>query len=274
MIDISGAKFNSKHAQISLKNDEITIQNGHIQNNIFDANFSAFIDTNSKIANFDTKFNSFIIPNLIDVKNLDDNITLNFANDAIISSDALGYDVNLSQPISINIPKIDNIKPYSKLINDLNITKANIKATTDDFDKFSTRATNLNFNLPIINRKNDSYTDDNFTIKIDDIIDIKSDSGVINATIINDEINIFLNSAKISINSNSAKSNLETNINFIGTDTIISATDTNKTISFEHFSGRKNQNELKFDGEFDGGYISIVDLEVAICSVFYILLIT
>lgn len=259
VIDISGAKFNSKHAQISLKNDKITIQNGHIQNSIFDANFSAFIDANSKIANFDTKFNSFIIPNLINIKNLDDNITLNFTNDAVISSKSLGYDVNLSQPISINIPKIDNIKPYSKLINDLNITKANIKVTTDDFDKFSARATNVNFNLPIINRKNDSYTDDNFTIKIDDIIDIKSDSGVINATIINDEINIFLNSAKISIDTNSAKSNLETNINFIATDTIINATDINKTIFFEHFSGSKNQNELKFDGEFDGGYISIIE---------------
>ncbi|ARR00613.1 AsmA-like C-terminal domain-containing protein [Campylobacter porcelli] len=259
VIDIAGAKFSSKHAKIILKDNKITIQDAHIQNDIFDSNFTALIDASSKVAQFNTKFNSLKIPNLLDIKDLDDNITLEFASDTIISSKALGYSINLNQPIKIDIPSISPLKPYSKLINDLNITKANISIITDDFSNITARASDVNFNLPIINKKDESYTKDNFTIQISDVIDIKSDSGVINATIINDEINLFLNSAKISIDSKAAKSSLDTNINFIANNTAINATDINKSVLFEHFSGSKKKDEFRFDGEFDGGYISLTE---------------
>lgn len=258
-IDISGAKFNTNHAKIILKNDKLTIENSHVKNSIFDANFSAFIDASTQQAWFDTKFNSITIPNLLDIKNLDDNITLDFKDDAIIKSKILGYDINLSQPITINIPSITPLKPYSKLINDLNLTKADIKITTNDFKNITARVNDANFNLPIISKKDGNYTDDNFTIEISDIITIKSHSGIINSTIIDDEINIFLDSAKINIESNSIKGDFDKNIKFIANNSVLNVVDINRTVKFDHFSGSKNKDELKFDGEFDGGYISITE---------------
>ena len=258
-LDIAGANFHSNHAKIILKDDKITIKNSHIKNDIFDANFSAFIDTSDQNAKFDSKFNSIIIPDLIDIKNLDDNITLDFKDDAIIKSKILGYDINLSQPITINIPSITPLKPYSKLINDLNLTKADIKITTNDFKNITARVNDANFNLPIISKKDGNYTDDNFTIEISDIITIKSHSGIINSTIIDDEINIFLDSAKINIESNSIKGDFDKNIKFIANNSVLNVVDINRTVKFDHFSGSKNKDELKFDGEFDGGYISITE---------------
>lgn len=258
-LDIAGANFYSNHAKIILKDDKITIKDGHIKNDIFDANFSAFIDTSDQNAKFDSKFNSIIIPNLIDIKNLDDNITLDFKDDAIIKSKILGYDINLSQPITINIPSIAPLKPYSKLINDLNLTKADIKITTNDFKNITARVNDVNFNLPIISKKDGNYTDDNFTIEISDIITIKSHSGIINSTIIDGQINIFLDSAKINIESNSIKGDFDKNIKFIANNSVLNVVDINRTVKFDHFSGSKNKDELKFDGEFDGGYISITE---------------
>ncbi|WP_086256703.1 YhdP family protein [Campylobacter vicugnae] len=258
-LDIAGANFHSNHAKIILKDDKITIKDSHIKNDIFDANFSAFIDTSDQNAKFDSKFNSIIIPDLIDIKNLDDNITLDFKDDAIIKSKILGYDINLSQPITINIPSITPLKPYSKLINDLNLTKADIKITTNDFKNITARVNDANFNLPIISKKDGNYTDDNFTIEISDIITIKSHSGIINSTIIDGQINIFLDSAKINIESNSIKGDFDKNIKFIANNSVLNVVDINRTVKFDHFSGSKNKDELKFDGEFDGGYISITE---------------
>jgi hypothetical protein len=108
-------------------------------------------------------------------------------------------------------------------------------------------------------KKDGNYTDDNFTIDVSNVINVKSDSGIVEASIINDEVNIFLNSAKITINSNAAKGDFDKNLSFIANDTILNVADINKSVSFNHFSGRKTSDILKFDGEFAGGYISITE---------------
>ncbi len=258
-IDISGAKFNTNHAKIILKNDKLTIENSHVKNSIFDANFSAFIDANTQQAWFDTKFNSIAIPNLLDIKNLDDNITLEFSKAPKINSKTLGYELNITNPITLNIPSIEPLKPYSTLINDLNITKAAINITTNNFIDINARVNDAKFNIPMLAKKDGNYTDDNFTINVSNIINVKSDSGIVEASIINDEVNIFLNSAKITINSNAAKGDFDKNLNFIANDTILNIADVNKSVLFDHFSGNKTSDTIKFDGEFDGGYISITE---------------
>ena len=259
VIDISGAQFNSKYAKVILDNDKIYIKNSHAQNSIFDANFSAFIDASRQNAWFDTKFNSIIIPNLLNIQNLDDNITLDFKGSPQIASKALGFRLNISEPTTLNIPTITPLKPYSALLNDLNITNAAINITTPDFKDISARVSEAKFSIPILGKKDGNYTDDNFTISVNDIISIKSDSGTVGASIIGEEINLFLNSAKIIIDSSAAKGEFDKNLTFIATDTVLDVADINKSVHFDHFSGHKNSQTLKFEGEFAGGYISITE---------------
>ncbi|OCS02312.1 hypothetical protein CFT85387_01270 [Campylobacter fetus subsp. testudinum] len=258
-VDIGGAEFYTKYANIYLKDNVIKFKNSNLVNMIFDANIEGELDTNLKKAKFDAKFNKLCVDKcqIFEASDINDTINLDYNKDLNITADKLNLSINIAKNNQIELKNLKDIKQYSPLMQKSSIIDGDLLIQTLDFSKFDVDFSSAKFDLPFLNLQNNPYNEDHFKIFIDKNIDVISKSDHFKMNITDSDINLNLNNLKLLVDANSSKKEYEKNINFIAKNSSIIITDLNRTLNFTKFSGNINNNELNFDGSFDNGEVKL-----------------
>ncbi|EAK0826014.1 AsmA-like C-terminal domain-containing protein [Campylobacter fetus] len=258
-VDIGGAEFYTKYANIYLKDNVIKFKNSNLVNMIFDANIEGELDTNLKKAKFDAKFNKLCVDKcqIFEASDINDTINLDYNKDLNITADKLNLSINIAKNNQIELKNLKDIKQYSPLMQKSSIIDGDLLIQTLDFSKFDVDFSSAKFDLPFLNLQNNPYNEDHFKIFIDKNVDVISKSDHFKMNITDSDINLNLNNLKLLVDANSSKKEYEKNINFIAKNSSIIITDLNRTLNFTKFSGNINNNELNFDGSFDNGEVKL-----------------
>ncbi|WP_163280475.1 AsmA-like C-terminal domain-containing protein [Campylobacter fetus] len=258
-VDIGGAEFYTKYANIYLKDNVIKFKNSNLVNIIFDANIEGELDTNLKKAKFDAKFNKLCVDKcqIFEASDINDTINLDYNKDLNITADKLNLSINIAKNNQIELKNLKDIKQYSPLMQKSSIIDGDLLIQTSDFSKFDVDFSSAKFDLPFLNLQNNPYNEDHFKIFIDKNVDVISKSDHFKMNITDSDINLNLNNLKLLVDANSSKKEYEKNINFIAKNSSIIITDLNRTLNFTKFSGNINNNELNFDGSFDNGEVKL-----------------
>lgn len=258
-VDIGGAEFYTKYANIYLKDNVIKFKNSNLVNMIFDANIEGELDTNLKKAKFDAKFNKLCVDKcqIFEASDINDTINLDYNKDLNITADKLNLSINIAKNNQIELKNLKDIKQYSPLMQKSSIIDGDLLIQTSDFSKFDVDFSSAKFDLPFLNLQNNPYNEDHFKIFIDKNVDVISKSDHFKMNITDSDINLNLNNLKLLVDANSSKKEYEKNINFIAKNSSIIITDLNRTLNFTKFSGNINNNELNFDGSFDNGEVKL-----------------
>uniref|UniRef100_UPI0013CF7C9B YhdP family protein n=1 Tax=Campylobacter fetus TaxID=196 RepID=UPI0013CF7C9B len=258
-VDIGGAEFYTKYANIYLKDNVIKFKNSNLVNMIFDANIEGELDTNLKKAKFDAKFNKLCVDKcqIFEASDINDTINLDYNKDLNITADKLNLSINIAKNNQIELKNLKDIKQYSPLMQKSSIIDGDLLIQTPDFSKFDVDFSSAKFDLPFLNLQNNPYNEDHFKIFIDKNVDVISKSDHFKMNITDSDINLNLNNLKLLVDANSSKKEYEKNINFIAKNSSIIITDLNRTLNFTKFSGNINNNELNFDGSFDNGEVKL-----------------
>lgn len=258
-IDIGGADFYTKYANIYLKDNVIKFKNSNLMNNIFDANVDGELDANLKKAKFDAKFNKLCINEcrIFAASDINDTINLDYNKDLNITADKLNLSINIAKNNQIKVKNLKELKQYSPLMEKLSIMDGDLLIQTPDFSKFDVDFSSAKFDLPFLNLQNNPYDEDHFKILINKNIDVISKSDHLKMSITDSDINLNLNNLKLLVDANSSKKEYEKNLNFAAKNSSIIIMDLNRTLNFTKFSGNINNNELNFDGSFDNGEVKL-----------------
>lgn len=253
-IEISGASFYSKSADIKIDNSKITINNANLNfNKIFNANnINGTIDTKTNKGNFTTNFSHIKLSDIYDRKNLNSKVILDFSGkNTIIDVKELGVKLNLAKNQStINLPNISEIAPYSNLLNNLGIKSGNVLVTTKDFKNFIVTTENVNFDMPFLVNEA-PYSNDSFTINISPtVVSGKSLSGKLNFVVKNEVVDIDINGIDLVL---SFKENSKTSefpkVNFRGKNSDIIFKDIGKSLNLSSYSGNLNKKDIDFSAK-------------------------
>ncbi|PPB70191.1 DUF3971 domain-containing protein [Campylobacter hyointestinalis subsp. hyointestinalis] len=248
-IDINGAKFYSKQGLIYLKDNIIDIKNSDLKNNIFEATASGVIDTNTSNAKFGTYFNNICINEckVLDIKDQNATVNLDFSDEVKLSSPELNFNMNITKK-TINLTNLANLKKSSQIMQELGIEDANLSLKTDDFSKFNINLTGTKFDMSLQKRDGTPYKEDDFSINLNKDINITSKSELMKFDISGSLIKAYFKDLILVVDKNMSNQNDQKDIKFFATNSALYLKDSNRTISFDKFSGSITKNELVFDG--------------------------
>lgn len=194
-IRINDFEFESKNAEVILDDSLIKIKNGDFKyKDMINATVNLNLDTKTLKSQGDAAIKSFLIKeenkeSLVEIKDKNTAINLDFNNEVNISLKDLGTNIKVADLIYVNIDDLSKIYPYSKLLKDNSIKEGHIALQIKDEKNISFEALIKGLDLPIqkdeksidsleINGKiengktNISSKDEDIKIEIDDKLNI------------------------------------------------------------------------------------------------------
>ena len=194
-IRINDFEFESKNAEVILDDFLIKIKNGDFKyKDMINATVNLNLDTKTLKSQGDAAIKSFLIKeenkeSLVEIKDKNTAINLDFNNEVNISLKDLGTNIKVADLIYVNIDDLSRIYPYSKLLKDNSIKEGHIALQIKDEKNISFEALIKGLDLPIqkneksidsleINGKiengktNISSKDEDIKIEIDDKLNI------------------------------------------------------------------------------------------------------
>ena len=216
-ISIDNFSFDSKYAEVILNDSIIQIKNGDFKyKNMIDSIVNLNLDTTTLKSSGDVNIKSFLIKkdseSIIDIKDKQTAIELDFNKQINISLKELLTDIKVTDLIYVNITDLSKIYPYSKLLKDNSIKEGNIFLQIKDEKNISFEAFLNGLELPL--QKNDKNIDsleiigkieNNKTKIFSKDEDIKIDIG--------DKLNIFLRNTDVVLDSKIQNSGLNQDMN-------------------------------------------------------------
>ena len=163
LISIDNFSFDSKNAQVILKDTIIEIKDSDFKyKNMIDAVLNLELDTKTLksfgIANIKSLLIEDAKQSIIEIKNKNSAIDLDFNKEVNILLKDLGTSLKVSDFIYVNIEDLSKIYPYSKLLKDFSIKEGNISLQIKDEKNMSFEALVKGLDLPLEknNKKIDS----------------------------------------------------------------------------------------------------------------------
>ena len=216
-ISIDNFSFDSKYAEVILNDSIIQIKNGDFKyKNMIDSIVNLNLDTTTLKSSGDVNIKSFLIKkdseSIIDIKDKQTAIELDFNKQINISLKELLTDIKVTDLIYVNITDLSKIYPYSKLLKDNSIKEGNIFLQIKDEKNIGFEAFLKGLELPL--QKNDKNIDsleiigkieNNKTKIFSKDEDIKIDIG--------DKLNIFLRNTDVVLDSKIQNSGLNQDMN-------------------------------------------------------------
>ncbi|MFW5625441.1 MAG: AsmA-like C-terminal domain-containing protein, partial [Campylobacter hyointestinalis] len=149
---------------------------------------------------------------------------------------------------TINLTNLANLKKSSQIMQELGIEDANLSLKTDDFSKFNINLTGTKFDMSLQKRDGTPYKEDDFSINLNKDINITSKSELMKFDISGNLIKAYFKDLILVVDKNMSNQNEQKDIKFFATNSALYLKDSNRTISFDKFSGSITKNELVFDG--------------------------
>jgi hypothetical protein len=217
-ISINNFSFDSKYAEVILKDSLIQIRNSDFKyKNMIDSIVNLDLDTTTLKSLGDVNIKSFLIKNdnnesIINLKDKQTAIELDFNNQVNISLKDLSTDIKVSDLIYVNIADLSKIYSYSKLLKDNSIKEGNISLNIKDEKNINFEGFIKGLELPL--QKNDKNIDsleiigkieNNKTIISSKDEDIKIEIG--------DKPDIFLRNIDVVLDSKIQNSGLKQDMN-------------------------------------------------------------
>ncbi len=216
-ISIDNFSFDSKYAEVILNDSIIQIKDSDFRyKNMIDSNVNLNLDTTTLKSSGNVNIKSFLIKkdseSIIDIKDKQTAIELDFNKQINISLKELLTDIKVTDLIYVNITDLSKIYPYSKLLKDNSIKEGNIFLQIKDEKNISFEAFLNGLELPL--QKNDKNIDsleiigkieNNKTKIFSKDEDIKIDIG--------DKLNIFLRNTDVVLDSKIQNSGLNQDMN-------------------------------------------------------------
>ncbi|STO99737.1 AsmA-like C-terminal domain-containing protein [Helicobacter canadensis] len=136
-------EFDSKNLLVNMENHliEISTQNTSYKDLLL-ADFNFILDTNNKTINGDLLAHSLILdhnsPEILTIQNQLLPFEVNFSNVSQISFDfpTINLEGNLQENSSFKIKNLSSLLPFSKILQDYQISNGEIQITTKDFKEF------------------------------------------------------------------------------------------------------------------------------------------
>lgn len=162
-VAINNFEFESKNAEVILDDSIIKIKNSDFKyKDMINATLNLNLDIKTLKSYGDANIKSFLIKeenkeSLVEIKNKNTAIDLNFNNEVSILLKDLGTNIKISDLIYVNIDDLSKIYPYSKLLKDNSIKEGNIALQIKDEKNINFEAFIKGLNLPL--QKNDTNID-------------------------------------------------------------------------------------------------------------------
>lgn len=162
-ITINNFEFESKNAEIILDDSIIKIKNSDFKyKDMINATLNLNLDIKTLKSHGDANIKSFLIKeknkeSLIEIKDKNTAIDLNFNNEVSILLKDLGTNIKISDLIYVNIDDLSKIYPYSRLLKDNSIKEGNIALQIKDEKNINFEAFIKGLDLPL--QKNDTNID-------------------------------------------------------------------------------------------------------------------
>lgn len=161
-ISIDNFSFDSKYAEVILNDSIIQIKDSDFRyKNMIDSNVNLNLDTTTLKSSGNVNIKSFLIKkdseSIIDIKDKQTAIELDFNNQVNISLKDLATDIKVADLIYVNISDLSKLYPYSKLLKDNSIKEGNISLQIKDEKNINFEALIKGLELPL--QKNDKNID-------------------------------------------------------------------------------------------------------------------
>ncbi|NDJ26446.1 hypothetical protein DMB95_00530 [Campylobacter sp. MIT 12-8780] len=248
------ANFLVQKGNISLENTILKLNEFVVKNDFLQADVNASFDLDAKKAHFNTEISRLYFKDLLDIKNAQENLELDYSQDILLKAQNFNVDMNLTQGLELSASTLSRFKENSALMQKLGIENVkNFDLKTADFVNFQIKLKGTNFKNDLQKSDGLSYENDDFFISKDaktthiksasENLDISLNEDVIKAKIKNLHY-ILKDTQKINDVNFSSKLELEA----LNSGIILqSANNSGKKLSFDelHFDMDKQKMSLK-----------------------------
>lgn len=160
------ADFFVKEGTVVLDNTNLKLKSFAVFNSFLNANFNSNINLASKSGTFNAYINRLHFDNLLDLRDENVSINLDFSNDLMLGIKEWDLDLNLSKGIEFYSKNILKFKKYSPIMQDLNVSKIGLlHLKSQDFNNFSVSLKDSVFTNDFIELNSSNTVKDNFYIE-------------------------------------------------------------------------------------------------------------
>lgn len=262
-LEMGGAKFYSKKANIFIDNNSVNISDGSLKmDSIFDAsNIEGKLNLKEENGKFKTKFNSVKIDKIFHRTNFKSDINLNFKKDVNLDIKALNLKLNLNKNLNtIQIESLQNNIPYSSILSDLQVQDANVKITSKDFKNFDILAKDVIMQTPFIKKNGNKYSKDDINMKFyKGILNGITKSNLVNFSVKDNSIFVDLKDLDFVLETDKKDESMDfPNVIFEGKNSNLILQNFDKIVELNSYHGSLNKKNIKFEGiSKDGGDVSL-----------------
>lgn len=266
-ISIGKNDFYSKHANIFLKDNNITLKDAGLEDQILNAKVDGTIDMNTNNGKILASFEKIYVGNgeIVNIKDLNETFYIDYSNGVLLTLPDLSFKMNIDNTTTISIDNLNLVKQYSDVMKQFGVNSGKVFIYTNDFSKFKAELRDINFDLPLFQSDGSQYDNDDFDIIFDKNLTLSSKSNNIKLSSDDNTVNIWLNNLKLLVDDKISENTNDKNLIFYGYKTGIILKDFNKTINFDNFKGSILKNgKLSFNGNLNQGKIELVKTDKSI----------
>ncbi|WP_249291500.1 AsmA-like C-terminal domain-containing protein [Campylobacter curvus] len=257
-IDIAGAKFKSKSADVKLINsDRLSIVAKDFGMDFFKADARTMLDLNTSTGHIKGMIKELALngggEEILALKDKELDAQLDFSGkETKLKLVNFGIDMSFGDENAISAQNGDELLKYSPLLQSVGVKNlANLSVKTKDFENLDIEAKGVKFDLPFYKKDGSRYDSDDFTIKVGkNAVSGLTASGSARFIAQNKDVNITTNDLNLRVDTNSTdeakEQNFTLNLHAKNADIVIA--DINKTLPFVNFSATKKGSSISLNG--------------------------
>lgn len=185
-------KFYAKQGVVELETGKVRLKDFSVQNDFLKGDFNATIDIASKSGVFDTKIHRIFFKEILDLRDESASLRLNFDETQRLREDAWDIRMDFTKGLRLNARKLGKFKPYSPLMQRLDIVEADeLRLKTDNFVNFDIDLMGVRFDTGFVRQDGSAYNTDDFKVLVSKkMVKVSSVSDFINANVVNDKVSV------------------------------------------------------------------------------------
>lgn len=247
------ANFFVKEGTVTLNNNKVNLKNFLVSNTFLDTYLNANIDTTKKQALFDSNIKRLYFDKILDMRDKNLSIDLNYNKGVFLDIKDFNLSLDLSNGIEFANSNMIKFKPYSQILQDLNVTKIEkFWLKSQDFNDFDISLNGVFFSNENILKNKKAYIEDDFYIKkIKDSIKINNKDKSIQANITSKDINLNVNNFGFVLKDikGAYSKNILYNIKAQGQNLDFVFSEFNKSLSFDNANLSVLGDSIKFNAQ-------------------------
>lgn len=256
-LNISGAKFSAKSAEVDLINsDLLKIDARGFGMDFFNADLKGAIDINKSAGEFAGVLKNLDLSagaaKILEIKDEPVSAKLDFSGaQTKIDVQNLGVFLTLGAQNEIYAPAANELLKFSPLLKQIGVNQISfVSVKTSDFKDFEIDAAGGKFSLPFVKKDGSPYESDDFKILVKGgEVSGRTASKALNFDVKNGAVNIYTSGLDLVSETNStSKSEQNFALNLYANDAKLILSDLNRTLPFERFEVAKNGDALALNG--------------------------